>query len=214
MKLIVSDFDLTFFDKDYENNIKLINEFTQNDNKFIIATGRFYHLLEKDIKNKNINFDYLICTSGAIIIDKNLNIISKTSIETNIILEIQDILKKQNFINKIYLDEIDNEIYGVYAVYTDLNKAELLLKEIISKYNINGYMSTHGLNFIAKGIDKSFSIEYLQKKLNIESKDIYVIGDNNNDIQMIKKYNGYVVGNKIKEGIKVNSFKEFIEKIK
>lgn len=213
MKLIVSDFDLTFFDNNYENNIKLINEFAKKGNKFVIATGRFYSLLEKDINNKNINFEYLICTSGSIIMDKSLKIIKKVPIEKDLAQTVNKILESSNIINKIHIDEIDKEIYGIYAVFTNLKSAQLLLNQILNKYNITGYISTHGINFVAPNIDKSVAVEYIQKNMQIKNSDIYTVGDNNNDLEMIKKYNGYVVGNKLNVGIKVNSFKEFMKKI-
>lgn len=213
MKLIVSDFDLTFFDENYDNNIKLINDFTKKGNKFVIATGRFYKLLQGSIENKNINYDYLICTSGAIILDRNLNIIHSIYIEENLASEIIDILNNSSIISKLYIDELNGQIYGIYAVYNSIDKAKELLNSIVSKYSINGYISTHGLNFVSSKIDKVAGIKVIQEKLKIPSSDIYVIGDSNNDVEMIKEYSGYSIKGNIKEGIKVENFKEFMELI-
>ena len=85
MKLIVSDFDLTFFDENYDENIELINSFVDKGNMFIIATGRSYELLKKEIENKNIKFKYLICSDGAVILDENLNIIRQIVFDDYII---------------------------------------------------------------------------------------------------------------------------------
>ena len=41
-----------------------------------------------------------------------------------------------------------------------------------------------------KNIDKSSTIDYLKKDLNLNTNNIYVIGDSDNDYEMIKKYNG------------------------
>ena len=52
MKLIVSDFDGTFFDNNYDKNIELINKYSDD---FVIATGRNIKSLKKDLKIKPIS---------------------------------------------------------------------------------------------------------------------------------------------------------------
>ena len=54
MKILISDFDKTFYTENYDNNIKLINEFVNAGNKFVIATGRPLYFLEPSIEGKNI----------------------------------------------------------------------------------------------------------------------------------------------------------------
>ena len=56
MKILISDFDKTFYTENYDNNIKLINEFVNAGNKFVIATGRPLYFLEPSIEGKNINY--------------------------------------------------------------------------------------------------------------------------------------------------------------
>ena len=60
MKILISDFDKTFYTENYDNNIKLINEFVNSGNKFVIATGRPLYFLEPSIEWKNINYYNLI----------------------------------------------------------------------------------------------------------------------------------------------------------
>ena len=48
MKIVVSDFDNTFFTDKYLENIDIINDFVNKGNKFVIATGRPLYLLKKD----------------------------------------------------------------------------------------------------------------------------------------------------------------------
>ena len=71
MKILISDFDKTFYTENYDNNIKLINEFVNAGNKFVIATGRPLYFLEPSIEGKNINYYNLICSDGTVIFDKN-----------------------------------------------------------------------------------------------------------------------------------------------
>jgi len=75
MDLLVTDFDGTFYDNNYENNIKFI-ESLSNIN-FVIATGRNFPSLKKDLK---IKCDYYICNDGGYILDKDYNLIYRNHI--------------------------------------------------------------------------------------------------------------------------------------
>ena len=77
----------------------------------------------------------------------------------------------------------------------------------LKKYDVKGYVSTHGIKIINKNISKVSGIEYVKNIIDIADDNIYTIGDRINDFEMINKYNGYLIGNQ------VNSFKEFLEKI-
>lgn len=203
MKLIVSDFDLTLFDNNYDENIKLVNELNKKDFMFVIATGRSIDLLKKDLKN--INFKYLICSDGSVILDNKFNILNSITFDKEVINEIITLLKNDPNLSKIEIDENINGISGVYAVFNDLKYAEERLNYIIKNYDVSGYVSTNGINIINKNISKVEGIEYIKKITGIN--DIYTIGDNINDLEMISKYNGYMIGKEVK------NFKEFIEKI-
>lgn len=209
MKLIVSDFDLTFFDENYDENIELINSFVDKGNMFIIATGRSYELLKKEIENKNIKFKYLICSDGAVILDENLNILRQIVFD-DYITEIIEILKKDPNLLSIDIDSNNFGISGVYCVFNDIKYAKVVLENILNNYNVDSYVTTHGINIINKGISKVNGIDYIKDILKIKEENIYTVGDNVNDLEMIEKYHGYWIGN---TNNSVNNFKEFIEKI-
>lgn len=208
MKLIVSDFDLTFYDSNYEENIKLVNDFVFKGNIFVIATGRSIKLLKKDIENENINFEYLICSDGAVILDKEFNILKNIVFEENTIKSIINILKSDDNLINIEIDESITGISGIYAVFNNMEYALEKLNYILNNYNVSGYLSNHGINIINKNISKVNGVEYIKNILNIDDNDIYTVGDNINDLEMINKYNGYIIGKDVK------NFKEFISKIK
>jgi len=211
VKLLVSDFDLTFFDNDYDNNIKLVNEFVSKGNIFVIATGRPYSFLKKDIQNKKIDYSYLICTDGGTIYDKDLNLLNINQLDNKIAKEIIDLFEKSSYINNIFVDLVDEQICGVYGLYEDIKEAEDLLNYIMNTYNVSGYLSCNWINIISKDLSKINGIEFLKEILNIRDKDIYTIGDAVNDISMIKKYNGYKIGIDEFDGNRINNFKELME---
>jgi len=207
MKLIISDFDLTFYDSNYEENIELINNFVNKGNMFVIATGRSINLLKKDIENKNIKFQYLICSDGSVILNDKFNILKNIVFEQQVVNEIIDLLQNDTNLIKLEIDKNNDGISGVYAVFNDKDYARKRLEYILNRYNVSGYVSTHGINIINKNISKVIGIEYIKNIINIDDTDIYTIGDNVNDLEMTKKYNGYIIGNNIK------NFKEFIMKL-
>ena len=56
-KLLASDFDRTFYidEKDIKNNIKYVNLFRENNNIFLIATGRSYSSFKEVLNKFNFN---------------------------------------------------------------------------------------------------------------------------------------------------------------
>ena len=212
MKLIVSDFDNTFYSDNYEENIILINEFVNKGNLFVIATGRPFDLLKKDIQNKNIAFEYLICTDGAVVYDKDFNILKLDYMNKLVALKILEELKENKNIEKVYLNIENDFICGVYGLYKDYKKAKQLLEIIKTNYDFDGYLGLHWINIINKNITKIDGIEYVKNKINIKDSDIYTIGDNVNDLTMINKYNGFIISQNNQNNC-VKNFKEFMEKI-
>ena len=95
MNLLVSDFDKTFFTSDYVKNIKIVNDFVDNNNIFVIATGRNVSHLLTDIINVNLKYKYLICNDGGIIYNSDLKEIFRKDISKKSLNIIINIVKKQ-----------------------------------------------------------------------------------------------------------------------
>jgi hypothetical protein len=222
MKVIVSDFDFTFFTGEYLENIRLINDFIAKGNMFIIATGRNITHLKKDIKGFNINYEYLICNDGGIIFDKNDNVIYRKDIVQDIVKPIFNILTSDNNIKVTYIDDTINyttnpesKANAIIGLYIDSKSAGNTLSKIVKEYHqIHGYLSDNWINITDISVDKASGIEYLKNYLNINDDNIYTIGDNVNDIQMINNYHGYMIKSNQNfscgEGL-VKSFKDLIK---
>jgi len=207
MKLVVSDFDLTFYDSNYDDNIDLVNSFVEKGNLFVIATGRSVEGLKKVIKDKNIKFKYLVCSDGSVILDENFNILHSIVFEPNIINEIVNKLQNDENLTLLDVDTNNKGISAVYAAFNSMEYAEEVLDNILNNYDVKGYVSTHGIKIINKNISKVNGIDYIKNIINIDNENIYTIGDRINDFEMVDKYNGYLIGRNI------SGFKEFIEKI-
>lgn len=226
MKLIVSDFDRTFYDDNYEENIKLINEFVAKGNMFVIATGRPLYLLKEDLIGYKISYSYLICKDGAVIFDKKGNKIFQKDIPNEIASQIYDILDNDKNMRETYLDNTseltidkNDSINSIISRPSDMERAQDTLECIKKEFDIvDGYISKNWLNITHKDVSKGMAIHYLQNLLEIKNEDIYTIGDSVNDISMNSMYNSYAVKDS-DEGLykvsnhSVDSFKEFMEAI-
>ncbi|MDD2519156.1 MAG: HAD-IIB family hydrolase [Bacilli bacterium] len=222
MKVIVSDFDLTFFTDEYLENIRLVNEFVAKGNMFIIATGRNITHLKKDIKGFNINYEYLICNDGGIIFDKSDNIIYRKDITQDLVEPIFNILNSDKNIRASYIDDStsyktdpNTKANAIIGSYIDSKLASNTLSEIEEKHDlVHGYLSDNWINITDVSVNKASAIEYLKNYLNIDHNHIYTIGDNINDIEMLNAYHGYLIESDLNlvcgEGV-VKSFKDLIE---
>lgn len=226
MKIIASDFDNTFFTKDYINNIKIINEFVDKDNMFIIVTGRNISHLLKDIKGYNIKYSYLICNDGGIIYDKNLKVIYRNDIDSVISKKIYDELRDNDAVLEPLIDTsfklttfFETPANAIIVRPFDANKTRDLLVKLETNYpQIHGYISENWLNITDINTSKANGIKFLEEKLNLNHNDIHTIGDAINDIPMIKQYNGYIVSNSSPELKEVTNnividFADFIKKM-
>ena len=219
MKLFVTDYDNTLYTTDDEmiETIKEINRIRNKGVIFVIATGRGITSIQKEIIKHNIPFDYISCADGSVIYDNNYNIVKEFLMDNDILDELSNLLK-----NTIYEDiqySYNDGYHDTLDLTKPLNSINLAilencftketqdkwynLKNKYPNYNYLTYKHVYPKNnsyiyylcIKNKDISKSKSIEYLANYLNINDNDIYVIGDSDNDYEMIKDYNGSCVSN-------------------
>lgn len=221
MKLLVSDFDGTYFinEEDIVKNNEKIKEFRNNGNIFMLSSGRSFTSLKKMCIKYQIEYDYLSCCDGSILYDKNDNIIKKYDLNDNI-------LKKfLNLQNLVQIEKIQYSYPDDY--YHELKQGKLIGCNIvigndnITKEFINNYQNLAILypdyDFLSykhddityfclknKGINKSKTVYDIKDLLTLSSDDIYTIGDNENDYPMLLNFNGYYVGEAIEKIKKVS----------
>lgn len=214
MKALFSDFDGTFYDDNYLENIKFIENLGID---FIIATGRHYFSLKNDLK---IDCKYYICNDGAYILDSNKNCIYKNSINNSDVETIYKRIKKLG-IEDFFLDSYDkltkDLTYPVNKFSVKIINRETAmdtLSKLISNLdNVYGYLSENYINILNFNSTKETAIDYLVKKENYEK--VYVVGNEINDYNMINKYDGYLVTKEKNNNFNcINKFKELKEIIK
>ena len=202
-KVLVVDYDRTLFinNSDMLNNINSINKFRENGNIFIIATGRTYNSLKKEIDKYNIEYDYLILNHGSLVIKKDKSTLFHYKIDKNILFDITNYLSKYKPKSVMYsyytedTNDINNpDISKITIVFQkDIETFKKVMMDIVKKYNnkLNIYFTqNYEIEIISKETNKSRAIDLLMKKANFKKENIYTIGDSYTDIEMINDYNG------------------------
>lgn len=231
-KVLVVDYDRTLYvnNIDILKNIEKINDFRKDGNIFIIATGRTYSSLKKEIDKYNIKYDYLILNHGALVIKEDNTALFHYNINKDILLDINKYLtdlKSKNIFYSYYLDDTDDinnpNISKITAKFSS-NKDSFkeVIKSLVEKYNniLNIYFTQkYEVEIISKETNKSQALNLLMKKANFNKENIYTIGDSYTDIEMIKDYNGACMENSIDilkndtNILKYKSVSDYIDKI-
>lgn len=201
MKILASDFDNTIYyldDKEKnKKNVSAIKKFINQGNIFCIITGRNYSDLKKLLNENDIPYSYLVCEDGAKIFNNMDYCIDTILLDRNTIEEIIPILEENNC--DYYLDDGYNkteyleDVVKIVINCTDEKEKERMVRIIKDKTNVHIYASRTHVNIINKVVNKENA---LKKLFNLEELNINllkVIGDNDNDYEMLKAFNGGVI---------------------
>lgn len=202
-KVLVVDYDRTLFinNDDILNNVNLINKFRENGNIFIIATGRTYNSLKKEIDKYNIEYDYLILNHGSLVIKKDKSTLFHYKIDRDILFDISNYVSKYNPKSIMYsyytedTSDINNPDISKITIrfQKDIEVFKKIMMDVVKKYNdiLNIYFTQNfEIEIISKETNKSKAVNLLMKKANFKKENIYTIGDSYTDIEMINDYNG------------------------
>ena len=204
MRLLSSDYDGTLKDGlvNLKFNIRALRKFIKHGNLFLLNTGRPFDSIKEEIKIFNIPYSYLSCSDGTILYDNQDNLLYYKHIEDDTISEVISLIKA---FNRIYneninyqLDKVDDHIIDVHIIIGEIDEPKKdfleLLLELTKSYEINLSGSVeHGHIYVVKKCTKSTPIKFIQDFKNIDRCDIFSVGDNWNDVEMIKEYNGFAI---------------------
>lgn len=201
MKILASDFDDTIYfleNKEVtKSNIAAIKNFIMKGNIFCIITGRNYSDLKILLNENNIKYSYLVCEDGAKIFNNMDYCLDTVLLKRQEIEKIIPILEENNC--DYYLDDGYNKTTNyddcvkIVVNCQDEKEKEKIIKIIKEKSNVNIYASRTHINIINESVNKE---KALKRLFNIEKLDfdfLHVIGDNDNDYEMLKTFRGAVI---------------------
>ena len=227
-KLIFCDLDHTLLvDHHIPNfNLEAINKAKEKGVKFVICTGRSFHLtsyLLNELNSANLEKEYTICNAGSTIYEnKSQKLLYFKGIEFETIKlvfqkgqKFKDILIIFNTLDGAFVSNeemVDKKKWKIFK-YTvmksieDLKNYPIVKIIFFSKNNknllriqneikndknlkekISYYMSgTEFFEMNSFGVNKGMALKWLSNYLNIDIKETIAIGDDFNDISMIKE---------------------------
>ena len=202
MKLLVTDYDGTMYYekqdlKTLRENIEALKQF-KKQNMVVIATGRPFTSIKKEIDTYDIPYNYIISSNGACLFDQDNSPIYTQTIKQEIIQKTVAYLQKLPYISKIKLIDIygneTNNLENVIQIYVEIKISGIYeLKRIKQELEFLDNNQFFNMCYFFNQTDKIDGIKRIQELHNIESKDIYTIGNDTNDLLMLKEYNGYRV---------------------
>lgn len=122
---------------------------------------------------------------------------------------ITKLLNTKNSILKVNISLNDDDKYILYDYLVDLDLP------------LSYALCTHSLELTLKNVNKGNALKTLIQHMNISEKEIYVIGDDRNDVSMFNQFeNSFLVSSETNESLKplvkyvINSFDELDKYIK
>lgn len=211
MKLLASDLDGTLFFKELEKGYKqgdidAIKQFQKEGHLFGCCTGRALEGATPSFKDL-LDCDFYIASSGAVICDRNLNIIYDCPISFDIIQSLCHRYQHQVtvFVQTLryhilakgwpeevfhYIETIDElknkKIYGICLISEDENLLDEIEKELKENYpDVVGYRNMDAIDVVAKECSKGKAV--MKVKELFQADISYGIGDSYNDIPLLQK---------------------------
>ncbi len=204
------------------STIEAVQRWRAAGNKFGIATGRELNMLNHDLRHYDITTDFLICVNGSVVFDKDRNILQSIRIERRLKERLSELplirdsdyamicfCERQSFSLRADSDYVPTEIappidwrdvierddvvqFGIKFRSTEqAEDAQLLIEREIPE--LGGNRNRIFLDINVKPVDKRFGVESLLEKMTWRGNELFVIGDDKNDLPMISAFNGYTV---------------------
>lgn len=225
MKIIASDYDGTLNHHGISEADKLaIKKFRENGNKFGLVTGRDLEQamwVISDLKRANLEVDFVLCCTGGVTLTSDGAIVKakkqKTGDYLNDMLKYARTLELGTFrvSNELVVCHTDprgnvNQDFSAISELTQANawfyteEDAQKFVEYVEKYHkkdISVFRNSGSIDMPPVGTSKVTGIyDYASQ---FENARIYTVGDNVNDIPMIKEFDGYAVSNSKEETKKV-----------
>lgn len=202
MFILVSDYDDTFKTRihDLKINVREIEKFRERGNVFAIATGRPFSSIIKEINKHGIKLDFLACNDGAVLFDENFEVVKAHYLTPEQLTFISSLLVNyphlslgRFFSTKELVDNPVEEPIEVEIVKKEGTSFKPFIKELRLTYPGLHYFKAGKSLFIKGNVTKSTAVAEIANCLEIEvpKKNIYTIGDEQNDLEMIQDYNGF-----------------------
>ena len=195
-RLIATDYDGTFrrdgIVSDYD--CQLISEWQKKGNYFGIVTGRGENFLSV-APTLPVKVDYLILYNGAMILDRDFNVLQQQFIPRVDFRQIEEIHKKYDGVVD-YDVATDEEWYLQYYSQCETPEIALEIADEINKTmgdRVSAFVNYWHVNVCVKGASKADGVRFMLDHYGLSVEECAAVGDDFNDIDMIVSLDGYAV---------------------
>lgn len=213
MKLgLASDFDNTLYfmfeeEKYRPGDLEAIQAFQERGGLFGVSTGRSLQGVRKAALD-DVAFDFYILATGSLVLDKNLQVLERHTVELDLVRDIyerygktaeaviqgddtvysfhKDVYGLQTSIQS-FLDLEQSQIYGISFYAGTAAKAHAITTEIQRIYGscVAAYENTSVLDVVSPECSKGTALKTVKKALSIDRMG--AIGDSYNDVSMMQE---------------------------
>ena len=210
MKIIASDYDGTLNHGGIDDTKRAaIKKWRDSGNVFAIVSGRGPEDALLILKKDNLEIDYFVAANGAVILNSKGQTVSDIHCNGNLAEPILELLFEcgcqwghviADTPCMVYEDdeipaiEYFNQISTALPDYDTAEKVTSVVKEKFGDF-VNPLQNGTCIDIVRTDIDKAKGIYLLLDILDAEHDDVIAVGDNINDIAMIKKFRSYAMEN-------------------
>lgn len=202
MIMIVSNYDGALLNgkQTLIENIEAIKEFRKESNLFVIATERNFYSIKQEIELYKIPYDYLICNNGSVILDNNYNILNYKSINEETLKEILKYFEMYKMQKPILYDtqgkvHSKKNVVELSAFFHSTEEFRKFRQFLLDNYPDVCIYKTYNQIFIRSNCFKDYGIDYICSVLDNKPKEIYTVGNSKKDLEMLKRFKGYLIYN-------------------
>lgn len=218
MKVIGSDYDGTLNHNGIDETKKsAINKWREAGNVFALISGRGAEDILGIYMEKQFGCDYIVADNGAIIMKPDGEIVCDTRCEKDIIKPLLNLLFEENCpwgevhagsSFTVYAEKTDEgftlESMPDFSYFTqistmldDFESAEKITRSIRDKFGdkLNPLQNGRCIDIVRNDMNKAKGLYLLAEIIGAEYDDIIAVGDNINDMDMIKEFRSYAMEN-------------------
>ncbi len=208
-----------------KSDIGAVKKWQRTQNLFVIVTGRSISGINSEAERFGILFDYLICNNGSEIYKGKNKRLYRADSNPDVLSELcrfiiargglhaavssrekRYCVKNEKFDNSIASSDVLIELSELsqFSYFTQVDahfKTEALALEFADKVNqkfagqLTAFNNGINVDIVPAGVSKTAGIYKLTDILGVKKSDIITVGDNFNDLAMLKEFGGYAIEN-------------------
>jgi len=214
MKIIASDFDGTFCREGgiIQSDLDAVKKWREAGNLFGFSTGRCFGSISKKVKDMEV--DFFVCSGGAAVYNGNGELMWENAYSVDLLIDALEIIadydtpyidvtydkKEWNLIDRYQKNPFPENIKkihhtGISCVSQEMARelSRVLTEEFDGR--ATGQYNYMNVDLVSPGVTKTTGIRELLKITGVKEEDVITIGDQLNDYEMIRDFNGCAVVN-------------------